>query len=169
MGFSLRAAREQDAAALVELLNSIIETGKYSILDQPFSVANQLAFIRGFPHRGVYNVAVCNDSHKVIGMQDVLPISTEVSALQHVGEISTFVSLAERRTGIGQTLSQTTFQQARERGFSKIMATIRADNPAAVAFYKSQGFQLIGTAHKHAFLHGVYIDEILMERFVDAI
>jgi hypothetical protein len=36
-----------------------------------------------------------------------------------------------------------------------------------IPFHLSQGFDVIGTAQKHAFVGGVYIDEILMERFVD--
>jgi L-amino acid N-acyltransferase YncA len=115
----------------------------------------------------VFNVAVCNDSQKVLGLQDVQPISTSVNAFKHVGEISTFVLLASHRKGIGQNLSHATFQAAKEQGFIKLSATIRADNPQAVSFYLSQGFRVIGTAQKHAFVRGKYIDEILMEKFID--
>ena len=128
---------------------------------------DQIGFIRGFPERGVYHAAVDNDSQKVLGIQDVQPISSAVNALRHVGEISTFVRLASHRNGIGRSLSQATFQAAKERGFLKITATIRADNGPAIAFYLSQGFQVIGTAQKHAFVGGKYLDEILMERFFD--
>ena len=167
MEFSIRTAREEDAASIVELLNPIIQAGTYTILDEQLSVDDQIDFIRGFPKRGVFNVAVCNDTQKVLGIQDVAPISTVSNVFKHVGEISTFVSLGSHRKGIGRSLSQATFQAAKERGFLKINATIRADNPQAVSFYLSQGFRIIGTAQKHALVRGKYIDEILAERFID--
>lgn len=167
MAFSIRGVREQDAASIVELLNPIIQAGIYTIMDELLSVDDQVDFIRGFSQRGVFNVAVCRDSQKVVGLQDVTPLSTASNVFQHVGEISTFVSLASRRNGIGASLCRATFGQARAQGFLKLMTTIRADNSAAISFYQSQGFRIIGTAHKHAWVRGQYIDEILAERFID--
>ena len=102
MEFSIRPVREEDSGSIIDLLNPIIEAGKYTIMDEPFSIEDQLDFIRGFPERGVYNAAVSDDTRRVIGIQDVQPISTGVTALRHVGEISTFVSLALTREGIGR-------------------------------------------------------------------
>jgi L-amino acid N-acyltransferase YncA len=166
MEYSIRRAREKDAESIVELLNPIIEEGTFTIIDAPISVKDQLDFIRGFPKRGVYHVAVCKDSRRVLGIQDVQPISETVEAFKHVGEISTFVSLASQRKGIGRSLSQVTFRAANELGFMKLRATIRADNPEAIAFYLGQGFEIIGTAPKHACVRGEYIDEVLAERFI---
>ena len=167
MEISIRTAREEDAGSIVAILNPIIEAGKYTVMDEQLSVADQIDFIRGFPECGIYNVAVCNDSERVLGIQDVQPISTGLSAFKHVGEISTFVSLGSHRKGIGRSLSHATFLVARERGYLKIGAAIRADNPQAVSFYVSQGFRVIGTARKHAFVRGEYIDQVLMERLLD--
>lgn len=167
MGFSIRTVSEADAASIVELMNPIIQAGKYTIMNELLSVEDQIDFIRGFTERGVYNVAVCNDCGRALGIQDVQPISTGVNALNHVGEISTFVLLASHRQGIGRRLSHATFRAAKEQGFKKICATVRADNPHAVDFYLSQGFRVVGTAQKHAFVHGRYIDEMLMERLID--
>jgi L-amino acid N-acyltransferase YncA len=167
MDFSIRRVWEEDAQSIIELLNPIIAAGKYTIMDEQFSVEDQFAFIRGFPQRGVYNVAVANDSQKVLGIQDVMPISISAKAYYYIGEISTFVALDSRRKGIGTSLSQATFRAAKEQGFLKVMATIRADNPEAVSFYSSQGFRRIGTAHKHALVRGRFIDEIIMEKFLD--
>ena len=167
MEFSIRRVREEDARSIIEMLNPIVEAAQYTIMDGPFSVDDQIGFIRSFPKRGVYHVALSNDSEKVLGIQDVQPLSDATKALRHVGEISTFVALGSHREGVGTSLSRATFQAAKEQGFLKLMATIRADNPQAVAFYLSQGFSIIGTAHKHAFVQGHYINEILTEKFLD--
>ena len=135
-------------------------------MDESFSAEDQIEFIRSFPQRGVYHIAIDNENQKALGIQDVLPISTS-DISRHVGEISTFASLDSHRKGIGQNLCQTTFKAAKEQGFLKLRATVRADNPHALSFYRNQGFDIIGTAKKHAFLHGKYIDEVLLEKFIE--
>jgi L-amino acid N-acyltransferase YncA len=164
---SVRGAREEDAESIVELLNPIIRAGVYTILDRPVSVEDQIAFLRGIPERGVCHVATDAEDGCVLGIQDVVPHSPGSGAFDHVGEVSTFVSLDHRGKGIGRLLSAATLREARKQGFLKICATIRADNPGAVAFYTSQGFRVIGTARKHARVGERYLDEILMEKVLD--
>jgi L-amino acid N-acyltransferase YncA len=167
MEYLIRKAREEDAKSIIELLNPIILAEKYTIMDEQISVNDQIDFIRGFPDRGIYHVAISNDSQKVLGLQDVVPKSTKSHAYKHVGEISTFVSLDLHRNGIGRSLSKATFQEAKERGFLKISSTIRADNTQAVSFYLSQGFRVIGTVQKHALVRSKYIDEVIAEKLFD--
>ena len=57
---------------------------------------------------------------------------------------------------------------ATQRGFRKLLATIRADNPYAVLFYRRLGFRVIGIAADHARVEDRYVDEILLERPLDA-
>ena len=58
MEFSIRTVREEDAESIVELLNPIIQAGKYTIMVEQLSVQDQIAWIRGVSKRGVFNVAV---------------------------------------------------------------------------------------------------------------
>ena len=67
----------------------------------------------------------------------------------------------------GDSLSQATFKAAKEPGFLKLRATVRADNLHALLFYQGLGFEHIGTAKKHAFLRGTYIDEVLLEKWIE--
>ena len=166
MTFSIRAVEEEDAKSIIDVLNPIIGEGAYTVMDKQVTLQDQIDFIRNFPERGLYNVAVCNESGRVLGVQDVVPIARE-PAFAHVGAVSTFVSLGSHGRGIGSGLSLATFRAARERGFLKISATIRADNPRALSFYLRQGFRVIGTVQNHALVGGKYIDEILAEKFID--
>lgn len=166
MGYSIRTVTDADAAPILELLNPIILAGTYTAMDKPFSIEDQAGFIRSFPQRGIYHIAIDNENHEALGIQDVMPISTS-DVFWHVGEISTFVALGSQRQGIGQSLCQATFQAVKEQGFLKLRATVRGDNPYALSFYQSQGFELIGVAIKHAFLQGKYIDEVLLEKFLE--
>lgn len=167
MEFSIRVVKEEDAASIVDLLNAIIEEEIFTVMDGPLSVEEQIDFIREFPKRGVFYVAAGDGDQRILGLQSLEPWSTSAKAFHHVGDISTFVALDWRGKGMGRRLSQATFEEAKKRGFLKIMATVRADNPQAVSFYGSQRFKIVGTARKHAFVHGQYIDEILMEKFIE--
>lgn len=166
MEYSVRIVTAADAAAIIELLNPIILAGIYTVMDEPFAVEDQIEFIRSFPSGGVYHIAVDSKSQKALGIQDVMPLSTS-AVFKHVGEISTFVALDAQRQGIGQSLCRATFKAAKERGFLKLRATVRGDNPRALSFYQSQGFGLVGIAKKHAFMHGNYVDEMLLEKFLE--
>ena len=165
MRLSIRRATEEDAPGIVEVLNPLIEAGSYTVMAGPISVDDQSAFIRSFPGRGVYHVALGRDSRKIVGLQDVMPVAPD-AAYAHVGAISTFVAKDLHGQGIGRRLSEVTLPAARDRGLLKLSARIRADNPRAVAFYLGQGFRIIGTAQRHAFVRGRYIDLVLAERFL---
>jgi len=165
MLFSIRPVRESDAAAIVELLNPIIAAGTFTAMTETFSVADQVEFIRGFPVRGVYHIAIAEDG-ATLGIQDVMPFSSE-PAFKHAGVISTFVSLTAHRFGVGQALCQATFASIKTLGFEKLTANVRADNLPALTFYKSQGFTVIGIAQRHALIRGQYVDEVLLEKFLD--
>ncbi len=167
MDFSIRFAREADAASMVALLNPIIQAGVYTVMDEPVTLDGQIEYIRQFPQHGIFLVAVRDDGGEVLGMQDVIPMSKGSKVFRHVGEISTFVALEVRGQGIGRRLCQATFGEAKRRGFRKLSAAIRADNPRAVAFYRGQGFRRVGVAREHAFIGGKYVDEVLMERKVE--
>ncbi len=164
MTWTVRNARAQDAPAIVAMLNPIIAAGRYTVMEAPITVDEQRAFLLDLPARSVCHLVVEADRGPVLGLQDVLPASDE-PALRHVGSISTFVALDARRTGIGSALWSATLPAARREGFAKIMATIRADNPEALAFYRHLGFEIIGTARRHARVGGGYVDEVLTERW----
>ena len=166
MEISTRLVKDSDAAAIVALLNPIIAAGTYTAMTETFSAADQLDFIRNFPQRGIYHIALDGDHQNALGIQDVMPISTS-NVFRHVGEISTFVALDAHRHGVGQNLCGATFRAAKELGYLKLRATVRGDNPHALAFYQSQGFELIGIAKKHTWLHGKYVDEVLLEKFLE--
>jgi len=166
VNFLVREAQLSDAEAIINLLNPIIEAGVYTALATPLSLQAQQEFMSNFPQRGIFHVAVCPQEQKIVGCQDVEPFATYTSAFDHVGVIGTFVNLTHRRQGVGRSLFKATFEAARRKGYEKLFAYVRADNPVALATYFSQGFYEIGIARRHAKIHEVYIDEIMIERFL---
>jgi L-amino acid N-acyltransferase YncA len=165
MDLLVREAREQDAEGIIGVLNPIIAAGCYTALDRMFSVDEECSFIREFPQCGIFHVAVQTDG-TVVGFQNVEPFATYTRAFDHVGVIGTYVDLTRRGQGIAALLFAEMFRVAGTKGFEKLFAFVRADNEAALATYKRHGFEVIGTARRHAKLQGRYVDEVMIERFL---
>jgi L-amino acid N-acyltransferase YncA len=161
---AIRDARIEDAEDMVAILNPIIAARIYTALDTQFTVDEQRHFIRTFPRRGIFLVAVDSASDRVVGLQDVSPFGDFTRAFDHVGVIGTFVDLNRRREGIATQLFAATFEAARGKGYEKFFTYVRSDNDAALQTYLRQGFRVVGKAERHARIDGRYIDEILIER-----
>ncbi len=166
MEVSIRPVREDDAESIVQILNAIIEAGGHTVMAGPITVTDQVAFMNGLPSRSVFLAAVDDESGRIVGIQDVLPFAPPSDPTGHIAEVSTFVSLDRHRFGVGRVLMGATLAAARDHGFRKVLATIRADNRPAVAFYESQGFRVIGTAERHARVGADFVDEVLAEKWI---
>jgi len=166
MELIIRAVQKEDSQGIINILNPIIEEGLFTILDTTFSLEEEKQFIQNFPARGVFNVALEAQSSNVVGFQNVEPFATYTHAFDHVGIIGTFVDSRYRRQGIASQLFASTFQNAKTKGYEKLFAYVRDDNENALATYLKQGFEVIGTAKKHAKIGGKYIDEILIEKLL---
>jgi L-amino acid N-acyltransferase YncA len=162
----IREADPDDAEAVIRILNPIIEAGIYTVLDTLLTVEVEREFITTFPRRGVFHVAECESTHRLVALQNVEPFATYTRAHGHVGVMGTYVHLAERRQGIGKRLSRATFQAAQLKGYEKIFTFVRADNPGALTFYLKLGFRIAGNARRHVKLDGRYVDEIIIEKFL---
>jgi L-amino acid N-acyltransferase YncA len=162
----VRDAREDDAQAIVDILNPIILERAHSAFDTPFTVGQEREYLQRFPARGIWKVATHAGDGRVIGFQIVEPFATYTNAFNHVGTMGTFVDLAFRNQGIAAHLFEATFETARAKGYEKFFTFVRADNPMALRAYTRHGFTVVGTARKQARIDGRYIDEILIEKLL---
>ena len=163
---TIRDVLPDDAEPIVGILNPIIDARIYTAFDQPFTVEAERSYILGFPARGVWKVAVRSTDGRVVGFQVLEPFGSYTAAFDHVGTLGTYVALDVWRQGVARRLFAATFVAAREKGYEKISTFVRADNPAALAAYVAQGFQIIGRAAQHAKIDGRYVDEILIEKLL---
>jgi L-amino acid N-acyltransferase YncA len=167
MEIAIRDAEPDDAAAIIGILNPIIEARTFTVFDAPFTLDAEREYLERFPVRGVWKVAHAPTDRRLLGFQVVEPFANYTTAFDHVGTMGTYVDLACRRRGIARRLFAVTLAAARRKGYEKIFTFVRADNPAALATYRGQGFEIIGTARKHARIDGRYIDEILIEKALE--
>ncbi len=164
--FVIREVRPADAEEIVALLNPIIEAGCYTTFVSPFTVPDEQEFIRTFPARGSFLGAFHAHSKQLRGFQVVTPVASYTSALDHVGEIGTYVSLEHQRQGIARHLYKATFERAKAKGFEKLLAWVRADNEAGLRSYRKYGFEEVGVAKRHAKIGERYLDEVILERWL---
>jgi len=166
MNLSVRDAEPADAEGLVRVLNPIIEARVYTAFDTPFSVDAERDYLKHFPARGVWKVAIRDSDRALVGFQIMEPYASYTHAFDHVATLGTYVDLAVRRRGIARRLFAATFEAARHKGYEKVFTFVRADNPAALQTYLGQGFLVVGNAKRQARIGGVYIDEILIEKWL---
>ena len=166
MELLIREVRPGDEEAIVAILNPIIETGLYSVLDAPFTVEAEGEFIAGFPTRGVFHIAEDCGRNNAVGFQTLEPFATYTHAFDHVAIISTAVDLSFRRHGVGTRLAEVTLDRARHKGYEKVFTYVRSDNDGALKFYRKLGFRVVGTAERHAKFGRSYVDEIIIEKFL---
>jgi L-amino acid N-acyltransferase YncA len=168
MDIVIRDVQRDDAEAIVSIFNPIIEARIYTAFDTPFSVEAEREYITRFPARGVWKIAVRRADGRGVGFQVLEPFASYTRAFDHVATLGTYVDLAHRRQGIAKQLFAATIVAAREKGYEKIFTFVRADNQGALATYQAEGFEIIGTARRHAKIEGHYVDEILIEKALDS-
>jgi L-amino acid N-acyltransferase YncA len=164
MDLVIRDVRPEDAETLAAILNSIIATRRFTVLDEPITVAQQREFIQHFSPRGIFLVAEIGS--KVIGLQDVEPFATYTRAFDHVGIIGSFVDESARQRGVFKRLCEATFERAPQKGYQKFFTYVRGDNPVALGAYLQQGFEVVGTAKRQARIDGRFIDEVVIEKLL---
>ncbi len=162
----VRRASADDAAGIAAVLNRIIEGGRHSLLDTPFSEAEERGFIAALPARAFIHAAV-TPGGAIVGFQTVEPWSTFVTReFDHVATMGTYVAEEFRRRGVGAALAAASFAAARAAGYEKILTDLRADNLDSLCYHLSLGFSVVGTARRHARLRGREIDVVFIEAFL---
>jgi ribosomal protein S18 acetylase RimI-like enzyme len=117
------------------------------------------AFVRGILRaKDLQFVAMVGD--KVVGWCDI--VSGRHDAKRHSGVLAIGVVLEYRGRGIGSDLMMRAIASARRRHLTRIELTVRADNRAAIALYKSMGFKPEGVHRNAIRIDGKYFDQLAM-------
>lgn len=161
----IRRGALADADGIAAVLNAAVREGGRTITGRTFTLAQERAFLRSMPKRSLLNIALLGQV--VAGFQEVMPYATFTHTMDHVGSAGTFILAAVRGRGLGHALSRVTWAEARAAGYSKLVITVRADNPEAQAFYTGLGFQPCGRLSRQAYVDGKYVDELLYELFLE--
>lgn len=163
---SVRKATPEDAEGVAAVLNGIIVGGSPTILDTPFSVEDERAYIEGLSPRSFIHVAE-SPGAGIVGFQAVIPWSDfATTAHDHVATMGTFVAAAHRRRGVGASLARASFAAALALGYDKVFTDLRADNLDSLAYHLSLGFTVVGVARAQARVGDRDVDVLFVERFL---
>jgi len=131
----IRHAAEQDVTALCSILNDIIEIGGTTAYENKLDNAEfQKQFLTG---SHCIACLVAHDEKKLLGFQ-ALSIRTDLP--DDWLDIATFAQSSPGVKGIGTALFQHTKQHFKNKKYTHINATIRADNRSGLAYYDKMGF-----------------------------
>ena len=162
----IRRASGDDAGAVAAILNRVIEGGRHSLLDTPFSDAEERAYIEALGDRAFIHAAE-TVAGGIVGFQTIEPWNTFVTReFDHVATMGTYVDEPFRRSGVGAALAAASFAAARASGYEKIFTDLRADNVGSLCYHLSLGFRVVGAARRHARLPGRDIDVVFIEAFL---
>jgi L-amino acid N-acyltransferase YncA len=84
-----------------------------------------------------------------------------------IAEFSVYVARDQRRRGAGRVAMQALLQEARQRGFWKLLSRIFVENTASRTLMHDLGFREVGVYHKHGKLDGRWRDVVIVEYVIE--
>ncbi|MGW9305111.1 N-acetyltransferase family protein [Streptomyces cyaneofuscatus] len=104
------------------------------------------------------------DGKRIAGYIRLVP-PTPLACNAHVRQIQGLAVAAwARGAGVGRTLLRAACAEARRQGANRITLRVLGHNTPARALYASEGFAVEGVLSGEFFLHGSYVDDVLMGR-----
>ncbi|WP_148873823.1 GNAT family N-acetyltransferase [Serratia marcescens] len=151
----IRKATVQDADALTQLLNQVIEAGGTTAFETPLTPTEfNEWFISG---DSALSCQVAEQDGLLVGFQS---LSADEDLPPDTADIATFSRLTPKVKGVGSALFPATLAVAKSHGFKHINATIRADNVGGLAYYHKMGFRDYDRLPQVPLSDGTSIDRI---------
>jgi L-phenylalanine/L-methionine N-acetyltransferase len=167
VSFEIRRARPGDAAALVELAETVgSEPEGWLATDGSWrSVGEERRYLRTiarYPHAAVF---VAEEGERIVGRLSLARDPNPASA--HVADLGLMVAASHRRRGVGRALLEQAVEWAREAGIRKLELHVFPWNEPAIRLYERFGFEREGLRRGHYRRGNEYVDAILMAYAVE--
>ena len=157
-----RAATPDDAAAIAAIYNEGIADGIATFETRPRTADDvRRWFGSRFPI-----VAVEDDAGSVIGFGSTSEYRPR-ECYAGIAEFSVYVAREHRGRGAGRLAVEALAEAAREAGFWKLVSRVFVENLASRALLRRLGFREVGIYERHARLHGIWRDVVVVERLLD--
>ncbi len=106
---------------------------------------------------------IARKEEQVLGWAALSPVSGR-RVYAGVAEVSVYVAVAARGTGVGKSLLQALIAESELHGLWTLQAGIFRENAASVALHKSCGFREVGVRQRIGKLGETWRDVLLLER-----
>jgi phosphinothricin acetyltransferase len=162
MPVTVRPADTRDAAAIARVYNQGIAERRATFETEPRSVAEIEARLRDQLR---YPTLVAERDGEVVGWATVSSYRPR-ACYSGIGEFSIYLDRDARGAGIGRRLLEALVDEARGRGYWKLVARIFPFNEASRRLCATCGFREVGIYEKHGRLDGRWTDVIIVERLI---
>lgn len=162
MPVTVRPAVPSDAAAIAEIYNQGIVDRGATFETEPRTAADIESRI-GESDR--YPLVVAEEHGRVLGWAGTGSYRSR-ACYSGIGEASVYLDRKARGRGIGRQLLEALVDQARERGYWKLVSRVFPFNSASRALCRSCGFREVGVYEKHGRLDDRWLDVIIVERLI---
>jgi len=106
---------------------------------------------------------VAADDGRVLGWAALSRVSSR-DCYAGVAEVSVYVAPEAAGSGVGRALLEALIARAENAGIWTVQAGIFPENAASLALHERCGFRVVGTRERIGQLHGVWRDDVLLER-----
>jgi L-amino acid N-acyltransferase YncA len=157
MKVSIRAFKKQDWASVSSIYKEGIATGiatfeteapSYDVWGEKFIKNCRL---------------VAEINNEVIGFAVLSQVSKR-NVYKGVGEVTVYIAKNQRGKGVGKQLLTDLIVASEKEGFWTLQAGIFSTNKPSIQLHENCGFRIVGIREKIGQLHGIWYDNILMER-----
>ena len=159
----IRPADTGDAAAIADVYNQGIAERNATFETDPRSVADVEARLRDQLR---YPTLVADEDGAVVGWASVSSYRPR-KCYSGIGEFSIYVERTARGRGIGRQLLDALADEARGRGYWKLVARVFPFNEASRRLCRACGFREVGVYEKHGRLDGRWTDVVIVERLIE--
>jgi L-amino acid N-acyltransferase YncA len=160
---TVRPAKSEDAEAIARIYGQGISERVATFetrTPSPDEIAAQIG--------GGALMVVAEANGAVVGWASVGSYDDPHDYYVGVGEATLYVDRGARRGGAGRALLDTLAEEAKSRGYHKLIGKIFSSNEASIALVKSCGWREVGVHRRHGRLDGEWKDVLVVERLLGA-
>jgi phosphinothricin acetyltransferase len=159
----VRLARAADAESVAAIYNQGIAERSATFETAPRTAADLRTRIQDAPDR--FPTIVAEDAGAVVGWASI-GAYRERPCYAGVGEFSVYIHRGARGRGVGRALLTRLVEEARVRGYWKLVSRVFPANTASLGLCRALGFREVGTYEKHGQLDGRWLDVVIVERLI---
>ncbi|MDI6100197.1 GNAT family N-acetyltransferase [Actinoplanes sp. NEAU-A12] len=163
MIIDVRAGREGDLPALLEIYNHHVRTGHATFDEVEVSLDDRQAWWATYAPVGSHRLIVAAGDERVAGYATSSPYRAH-PAFQHTVETSVYLAPDAIGQGIGGRLYDTLLAELVDTDAHHVVAAVALPNDASVALHLSRRFTVVGTFTDYAIKRGRRISSTWFER-----
>jgi len=164
---AIRAPADRDIPGLVALVNALAAEGSGLFIlpiNGPDGAETLRAHLAAITRSGTEEVLVAEYGCELAGL--LTATRGLHPARRCVATIGVGVRAEDRRCGIGRALMEAIEEWAEDADISRLELTVAVTNRAAIALYKSCGYESEGVLRASARVDGAALDQIMMAKLL---